>query len=50
MTATTKQGVPLIMSYSFNHLTGKTTCRFTTLYATAVRSPEHCGIIVANQV
>jgi len=50
MTATTKQGVPLIMSYSFNHLTGKTTCRFTTLYATAVRSPEHVGVIIANQV
>lgn len=49
MTATTKQGVPLIMSYSFNHLTGKTTCRFTTLYATSVLDPEQCGIIIANQ-
>jgi hypothetical protein len=50
MTATTKNGVPLIMSYSFNHLTGKTSCRFTTLYGTAVLQPEKCGIIIANQV
>jgi hypothetical protein len=49
MTATTKQGVPLIMSYSFNHLTAKTSVRFTTLYATTVLQPEKCGIIVANQ-
>jgi hypothetical protein len=49
MTGTTKNGVPLIMSYSFNHLTGITTCRFTTLYATSVLDPEQCGIIVANQ-
>lgn len=50
MTATTKNGVPLIMSYAFNHLTGITTCRFTTLYATTVLDPEQCGIILANQV
>lgn len=49
MTATTKNGVPLIMSYAFNHLTGVTTCRFTTLYATTVLDPEQCGVIVANQ-
>lgn len=49
MTATTKNGVPLIMSYAFNHLTGITTCRFTTLYATTVLDPEQCGLIVANQ-
>lgn len=49
MTSTTKQGVPLIMSYNFNHLTGVTTCRFTTLYATTVLLPEQCGIILANQ-
>lgn len=49
MTAKTKNGVPLIMSYSFNHLTGVTTVRFTTLYATTVLEPEQCGIIVANQ-
>lgn len=49
MTATTKNGVPLIMSYAFNHLTGVATCRFTTLYATSVLDPEQCGIIVANQ-
>ena len=49
MTATTKQGVPLIMSYSFNQLTAKTTTRFTTMYAATVLDPEKCGIIVANQ-
>lgn len=49
MTATTKNGVPLIMSYAFNHLTGVTTCRFTTLYATTVLDPEQCGIILARQ-
>lgn len=49
MTATTKNGVPLIMSYSFNHLTGITSCRFTTLYAVSVLDPERCGVIVANQ-
>lgn len=49
MTGTTKNGVPLIMSYSFNHLTGITTARCHTLYATTVLEPEHCGIIIANQ-
>lgn len=49
MTGTTKNGVPLIMSYEFNHLTGITTARFTTLYATTVLDPEQCGIILANQ-
>lgn len=49
MHATSKQGVPLIMSYAFNHLTGKTTCRFTSLYATTVLQPELCGIILAKQ-
>lgn len=49
MTATSKQGIPLIMSYQFNHLTGKTTGRFTALYATTVLQPELCGIIIAKQ-
>lgn len=49
MTATTKNGVPLIMAYQFNSLTGKTSCRFTTLYATTVLDPEQCGIVIANQ-
>ena len=48
-TASTKNGVPLIMSYQFNHLTGITTVRFTTLYATTVLDPEQCGVILANQ-
>lgn len=49
MTDNTAQGVPLIMSYGFNHLTGVTTVRCTTLYATTVLDPEQCGIIIANQ-
>lgn len=49
MTANTVQGVPLLMSYAFNHLTGKTTYRFTTMYGTTVLQPERCGIILANQ-
>jgi hypothetical protein len=49
MTATTKNGVPLIMSYGFNHLTGIMVARFTTLYATTVLDPEQVGIIIANQ-
>lgn len=49
MTARTKQGVPLCMSYDFNHLTGKTTARFHTLYAATVTDPEKVGIILPNQ-
>lgn len=49
MTATSKQGIPLIMSYSFNHLTGKVTARMTSLYATTVLQPELCGIVLAKQ-
>lgn len=48
-TSSTKNGVPLIMSHQFNHLTGITTVRCTTLYAATVLEPEHCGIIIANQ-
>lgn len=49
MTATSKQGIPLIMSFSFNHLTGKVSCRMTSLYATTVLQPELCGIVLAKQ-
>lgn len=49
MTATTKNGVPLIMSYNFDHLKALVTVRFTTMYATTVLEPEQCGIIIANQ-
>ena len=49
MTATTKQGVPLLMSYNFDHLKAALTCRFTTLYAVTVLDPEQAGIILANQ-
>jgi len=50
MTATTDQGVPLIMSYAFDHLKAKTTVRFTTLYGIGILQPEKCGFVVANQV
>lgn len=49
MTAKSKNGIPLIMSYAFDHLKGKTTCRYTALYATTVLQPELCGVILANQ-
>ena len=49
MTSTTKNGVPLIMAYQFNSLTGKTSVRMTTLYATTVIDPEQCGIVLAGQ-
>lgn len=50
MTATSKHGLPLIMSYAFDHLKGKTTCRFTSIYGTTVLQPELCGLLIANQV
>lgn len=49
MTARTAQGVPLVMSYAFDHLKAKTTFRFTTMYGCTVLQPEKCGIIIANQ-
>lgn len=49
MKARTKQGVPLAMGYSQNLLTGVTTVRCVTRYATTVLDPELCGIIIANQ-
>jgi hypothetical protein len=49
MTARTKQGVPLVMSYAFDHLKAKTTFRFTTMYGCTVLQPEKCGVIIANQ-
>ena len=50
MSSTSKNGVPLIMSYAFDHLKGTTTCRYTALYAATVLQPELCGIVIANQV
>jgi hypothetical protein len=50
MTANTKQGVPIVVSYGFDHITGVMTARFTTLYAATVLQPEKCGFVVANQV
>lgn len=49
MTATTKQGATLIMSYAFDHIKGVTTCRFTTLYGTSVLVPEYVGLVLPNQ-
>jgi len=49
MTATTKNGVPLVMVAQMNAQTGKLFVRNTTLYAATVLDPEKCGIILANQ-
>jgi len=49
MKARTKQGVPIAMGYSQGLLTGVTTVRCVTRYATTVINPEACGIILANQ-
>lgn len=49
MTATTKNGVPLVMVAQINAQTGKVFVRNTTLYAATVLDPEKCGLILANQ-
>jgi len=49
MTATTKNGVPLVMVAQINAQTGKLFVRNTTLYAATVLDPEKCGLIIANQ-
>lgn len=49
MTATTKNGVPLVMVAQINAQTGKLFVRNTTLYAATVLDPEKVGIIIANQ-
>lgn len=49
MTATTKNGATLIMSYAFDHLKAVTTCRFTTLYGTTVLQPEMVGLLLPGQ-
>ncbi|PHM51530.1 P22 phage major capsid protein family protein [Xenorhabdus sp. KK7.4] len=49
MTATTEQGATLIMSYSFDHIKGVTTTRFTTLYGCSVLVPEYVGLVIAGQ-
>jgi len=49
MTATTENGAPLTMSYSFNHMTATTQFRFHTYFAAEAVDPEKIGIILANQ-
>lgn len=49
MTATTKQGVPLVQVAQMNAQTGKLFVRNTTMYAATVLDPEKVGIIIANQ-
>ncbi len=49
MTASTKNGVPLVMVAQMNAQTGKLFVRNTTLYAATVLDPEKCGLILANQ-
>ena len=48
-TASTKQGVPIVMVAQMNAQTGKVFVRHTTLYAATVIDPEKVGVIVANQ-
>jgi len=50
MTTTSKNGIPIIFSYAFDHLTGKATIRANALYGTTVLEPLMCGIVIANQV
>lgn len=47
--STTANGIPLIFSAAFNHLTGVTTVRYTALYATTILQPELCVLILNNQ-
>lgn len=49
MTATTKNGVPIVQVAQVNAQTGKVFVRHTTLYAATVLDPEKCGLIVADQ-
>jgi len=49
MKSTTEQGVPLQISASFDHMTGKMTIRNHVMFAATVREREQCGIIIANQ-
>lgn len=49
MTATTKQGVPIVMVAQINAQTGKVFVRATTLYAATVLDPEKAGLVIANQ-
>lgn len=49
MTATTKNGVPLVMVAQMNAQTGKLFVRHTTLYAATCLDPEKVGIVIANQ-
>lgn len=49
MTATTKNGVPLVMVAQLNAQTGKLFVRHTTLYAATCLDNEKVGLILANQ-
>ncbi len=49
MTATTKNGVPIVMVAQINAQTGLLFVRCTTLYAATVLDPEKAGILIANQ-
>lgn len=49
MTANTESGVPLVMSYQFNHITGVIQVRYHTYFAAEAVDSEKVGIILANQ-
>ncbi len=48
-TATTKNGVPLVMVHQGNAQTGKLFVRCTTMYAATCLDSEKAGLILANQ-
>jgi prepilin-type processing-associated H-X9-DG protein len=50
MNTKSKNGVPIIFSYSFDHLTSVATVRANALYGVTVLEPNLCGIVIANQV
>ena len=49
MKSTTSNGLPLVMSYSFDHMTGVVTGRIHTIYTPLILQPEKCALMLASQ-
>lgn len=49
MKTTTTNGIPLTMSYDFNHLTGVVTGRVHGVWTPIVLNPEKCALMLARQ-
>lgn len=49
MTATTENGAPLCMSYSFDDRAGKISVRYHTYFADSLVDPEKAFLVLANQ-